>query len=312
MHILIVSLNAVLPVFIMMMCGYAARCFNVIKTEDVPKMNSVAFKIFMPVMLFYNLYNADLKTALNFPLMLYTTVGTLASFFLCMVFVLRHEKNPSKRGVMIQGLYRSNYLITGVPIAGALVENADLGPAIILVAVVAPLFNLLAVICLEMFNGEKANFGKMVLDVLKNPLIIGAAAGMLFVALGIRLPPVLEKVVGDMGRVASPLALFLLGAFFRFDSLSTHKKELVTVTLGRLIVVPAIFLSIGYALGFRGVEFAALMAVFASSTSASSFTMAQQMGGDGELAGNIVIITSFMCSFTLYVWSVIFKFIGAV
>ena len=106
--------------------------------------------------------------------------------------------------------------------------------------------------------------------------------------------------------------LFLLGAFFRFDSLRRHARDLARICTMRLVVVPAIFLSVAVALGFRGVEFAGLIGVFGSATAVASFTMAQHMGGDGELAGDIVIATSALCSVTLYLWSVLFKSLGII
>jgi predicted permease len=118
-------------------------------------------------------------------------------------------------------------------------------------------------------------------------------------------------VVEDMSDAAGPIALFLLGAFFRFETMGKYKREISIVSVGRLVVIPGIFLTLGYLFGFRGAEFAGLIALFASCTAVASFTMAEQMGGDSELAGDIVVTTSVLCSFTLYLWSVLFMSLGA-
>ena len=169
----------------------------------------------------------------------------------------------------------------------------------------------LQVFDLETFKGNRVKPGKIFLEVVENPLIIGSVLGILFLVLELRLPTPIEAVVRDMSRVGSPLMLFLLGAFFRFESMARRWKDLLQVCLGRLVVIPGIFLTLSYFAGFRGVEFAALLTIFSSSTAVSSFTMAQQMGADSELAGNIVMATSVLCSFTLYMWSVIFMSLGA-
>ena len=114
-----------------------------------------------------------------------------------------------------------------------------------------------------------------------------------------------------MAGVATPLMLFLLGAFFRFDSFGSSAKQISTTTAFKLVFNPAIFLTIGYLLGFRGVEFVGLIGVFASSAAVSSFTMSQQMGGDAELAGGVVILTSVFSCLTLFGWCVLFKTLGA-
>ena len=110
---------------------------------------------------------------------------------------------------------------------------------------------------------------------------------------------------------AAGLLLFLLGAFFEFGGLRRYIKDLVEVCLGRLVVIPGIFLTIAWLTGIRGVEFAGMIAIFGSATAIASFTMVQQMGGDAELAGDIVVATSALCCFTMFMWSLLFKTLGA-
>ena len=133
---------------------------------------------------------------------------------------------------------------------------------------------------------------------------------MLSLLLGIRLPKVVDSAVVSMAAVGSPLMLFALGAFIRFDTLKEYSKELTVVCFSRLILLPGIVLFIAYYLGFRGVEFAGLIGMFATSTALNSFTMAEQMGANADLTGGIVISTSALCSFTIVIWCYIFKSLG--
>ena len=311
MNVFIVCFEAVLPIFILLIVGYVARRAGLMTEKDVRRFNAVNFKTFMPVMLFESIYSSDLETAVNPALIAYSVVAVLLMLGLCAAFVMLVEKENSKRGVMIQGLYRSNFALVGIPVADALMRGGDISVVAVQLAVVVPIFNLAAVVILEGFGGKKPNFRHMLLDILKNPLIIASALGLLFLVLDIHLPYALVSVVEDMAGVAGPLALFTLGAFFRFDSFGKYKKELVMVCTGRLLVIPGIFLTLGYLLGFRGADFAGIMGLFASCSAIASYIMAEQMGGDSELAGNIVIVTSFLCSFTLYLWAVLFMSLGA-
>ena len=307
----VVCINAVLPIFLLMAAGYAARCFHLLDRADVEKINRIVFRAFMPVMVFYNLYSSDLSSAMRGSLLGYAVIGVLAEYLLSLGYALLFVKDHSRRGVVIQGLYRSNFVIIGLPIAESLV-GGDLGPVAMLLAVVIPIFNILAVITLAVFNGKKPGLKEVVLDILKNPLIIGSAAGIAALLAGLRLPAPLEKVVSQMSGATSPVLLFLLGAFFQFKGMRSHMRELAAVCAGRLVVFPALFLGLAVAIGFRGVELVSLTGVFASSTAIASFTMAQQMDGDAELAGDIVVWTSALCSFTLFDWSLLFKLMGLV
>lgn len=311
MNVFLVCFEAVLPIFIMLIAGCVARRTGLMTEKDVRRFNAVNFKTFMPIMLFESIYSSDLETAVNPALIAYSVVAVLLMLGLCVAFVMLVEKENSKRGVMIQGLYRSNFALVGIPVADALMRGGDISVVAVQLAVVVPIFNLAAVVILEGFGGKKPNFRHMLLDILKNPLIIASALGVLFLILDINLPYALASVVEDMAGVAGPLALFTLGAFFRVGSFGKYKKELIMVCTGRLLVIPGVFLSLGYLLGFRGADFAGIMGLFASCSAIASYIMAEQMGGDSELAGNIVIVTSFLCSFTLYLWAVLFMSLGA-
>lgn len=310
--ILIVCLNAVLPTFLLMAVGFAARRFKLLNGDDVSMMNNLAFKVFMPAMLFYNIYSSDISSAVRPRLLIFAVCGVLAAFALSIAYTLLFIKDKSKQSVYIQGIYRSNFVVVGLPLASALVEGQDIAPVAVMMSVTVPMYNALAVITLEVFSGKKLKPLSILADVMKNPLIIASAVGILFSALHLTLPKPIDKTVADLCKVASPLMLFLLGAFFCFDNIRRHAADLVRVCTMRLIVLPAILLSAAAALGFRGIEFAGLIGLFASSTAVASFTMAQHMGGDGELAGDIVIATSAACSVTLYLWGVLFKSIGII
>lgn len=306
-----VCLNAVLPIFIMMALGFFARGLGAIKREDVPKLNRLVFRWFMPVMLFYNIYTSELSRAVQPKLLAFTALCVLCAYGLSLGYVLLTEKDKNKRGVKIQGLYRSNFVIIGIPLAAQLVEGADLGPVVVLIAVVVPMFNVLAVVTLEVFNGNRPRLGRLLLDILKNPLILGTAAGLALLLLNIRLPEAVVSAARQIGSATNPLLLFLLGAFFEFGGLRRYIRDLVEVCLGRLVVMPGIFLTLAYLAGIRDVEFAGMIAIFGSATAIASFTMVQQMGGDAELAGDIVVASSALCCFTLFMWSLLFKTLGA-
>ena len=306
----VISVNAILPMFLMMALGYGARCLGWIHREEISNINKVAFRIFLPCLLYYNVYCSDLSGSFDPLLIAYAVGGVLLSFALALGYTLLMEKLPERRGVMIQGMFRSNYVIMGIPVATALLGSDQLGTVSILIAVVVPLFNMLSVVVLEVFRGQKPKPLHILGQIAKNPLVIGSVLGILTLAAGIRLPHILEQTIQNISAIASPLQLFLLGAFFQFSGLKTYRRELVTVSAAKLIVAPGLFLGLGALLGFRGVAFVSLIGVFASPTAVNSFTMAQQMGGDAELAGDIVVTTSAVSIPTMFLWIFLFKSLG--
>ncbi len=306
-----VSVNAVLPLFLYMAAGYVAKLCRLIDEKDVFKFNKIVFNACLTTNMFRAVYSSELSAALKPGLIIYTVSGVLLACGIGLVLAGIFSKQRNQRGVMAQGIFRSNFVLIGLAIAGVLVPNESTAPVAILSAIVIPLYNVLAVVVLSVYGGEKIRPGEIFLKILKNPLIISTALGILCLIMKIRLPEPVETAVNGLSAVATPMMLFLLGAFFHFDSLKNNIRQLIVVAFFKLIGVPGIFLTTGYLIGFRDMEFAGLMAAFASSTAVSSFTMSQQLGGDAELAGDIIVVTALFSSFTLFGWCMLFKMLGA-
>lgn len=307
MENLILSFNVVLPLFLTMSLGYLFKHLNMFNDNTLDTMNNVTFKSFLPMLLFYNIYKTDLKGAFNLKLMLFAAICVIILFLILYLIVPIIEKDNKKRGALLQGLFRSNFVIFGLPIAESLFGSEKVGVTALLIAVVVPLFNVLSVFALETFRGGKPNFKKIFIGVIKNPLIIASALGILTLVLKIKIPTPIEKTISDISKIATPLSLLLLGATFKFDEIKKYKKQTTIAVLGKTILVPLIMLPICIMFGYRNVELATLMIVFAAPTAVSSFTMAQQMDSDSELAGQIVVFTSAFCVITVFIWIFILK-----
>ncbi|MER2235937.1 MAG: AEC family transporter [Candidatus Limivicinus sp.] len=307
----LLSANAVVPMFLLMAAGYAAREAGILDREDVFRFNRVAFRVFLPCLLFINIYQSDLHAVANPRLILFAVAGVLLVFLVAFVGAKYLEPTENRRGVVAQGIFRSNFVIMGLPVAEALAGGEYLGSVTLLIAVVVPLFNFLAVFVLEFFRGGKVKPGEVLVEILKNPLVVSSLLGILFQALPFRLPALAETAISNLGRIATPLQLFLLGAFFRFDGIKERLLPTAVVTAIKLFVTPGLLLSAAGMLGVRGVEFIALIGVFATPTAVNSFTMVQQMHcGDEELAGNIVVATSAVSMLSLFLWILLFRNLG--
>lgn len=312
MESLKLSFEAVTPIFLLMLLGYFLKKTKIADKKMFDGINRLIFKVFLPMLLFYNIYKTPTFQEFDIRLIIFTIITILVVFVLGFASVFFITKDNKKRGVMLQGFFRSNYAILGIPFINYVCGEEAGGVSSLMVAAVVPFFNVLAVIALETFNGGKINFKKILKGVLTNPLIIGCICGVVFKLLGIRLPKVLEVAVSDASSVASPLAIVVLGASFAFSGIKGYFKENIIVVAVRLIIVPLIALFAAMYMGFTGESFACLIVVFGSPVAVSSFAMAQQMGGDENLAGQLVVVTSAFCILTLFVWVYVFSSMGVI
>ena len=180
-----------------------------------------------------------------------------------------------------------------------------------MIAIIVPMYNILAVFALETFRNGKFALLPMIKDIFKNPMILGGMLGATLLILGVEVPKPVLKPIGQISAATTPVALIILGASFKLGSTHAHRKQLLGAIFGRLILVPAVMLTTAaYIFGFTGVEFVTLIAIFAAPCAVVSFAMAQQMGGDADLAGNCVVFTSALSCFTIFCWILLFKTLG--
>lgn len=307
MENLMVCLNAILPLLCIMLLGYCARRMGMLGDNEVIKMNSIGFFFFMPCLLFDSVYSADLSGAVDIKLLVFAAAAIVLVFLVSLAVAVRKVEGGKKQSVVVMGIFRSNCALVGLHLVKSLMPGMDISAAAILVVVVATVNNLLGVVCMSIFSDKKHSPLHVLWDIIKNPLMLGCIIGVIFALFGWHLPKFMESLVSDISAMSSPLLLFLLGAFFKFEGIGKFGKELVMICVGRLIIVPAVFLTMAWLLGFRGVGFAALLGCFAAPAAVTSFTMSQQMGADAELAGDAVVFTSVLCPISIFIWCILAK-----
>ncbi len=308
LHNFLISVQAVLPLFLTMMLGVLIRLGNWLNEAELHRLNSVIFKLLFPFTVFTSIYQSDLSTAWHPGLIFFAVSAVLITYFISLFIVPKIEDSNASRGAMIQAIYRSNFVLLGLPLVSNLYPGADLGMPAIAIAVLIPVYNLLAVITLEAYRGGKVTPKRILIGVATNPLILGCIAGIL--ATPFTLPPVLDATVNQISNAAAPMALILLGASLKLRHSPRLRRNLLICTLCRLLVVPGVFLTVAALMGFRDMAFVTLLGVFSAPCAVSSYTMAQQMESDGELAGAVVVTTSFFSCFTMFAWIFLFKQLG--
>jgi len=307
MDSLALAFAVVFPLFFNMSMGYGMRRLGLLDQHTLDVMNRLVFQVFLPVLLFINIYKTDLQSSLDLPLMAFAAISILLVFSILYGLVPRFEKEDSRRGVLIQGIFRSNFIIFGIPVAAALFGDDQIGPVALLISVVVPLFNVLAVISLEIYRDGVTQWSKILKGVAANPLILASICSVGILLLGIRLPTVLYKAMEDMAKATTPLALMLLGGSFHFSATRQCWRQVLAGVAGRLVLVPMALLAAALLMGFRDLRLTGLLALYASPAAVSSFTMAKQMAGDSELAGQLVVYSSAFSVITMFLWIVILK-----
>ncbi|MDT3844131.1 MAG: AEC family transporter [Bacillota bacterium] len=313
MEALMVSLNAVIPFVFYLAVGYGARRLKLCTNELLQGMNKLVFKAFFPLSLFWNMYTMDPSIEIDIPLLLAEGASLIALIILLMLTVPWFVKENPRRGVVVQAIYRSNCVLFALPMAEVVMGEPGKIYATMMLAVIVPILNVSAVLVLESFHGEGlTDPKKLIINILTNPLIDGIAVGALFFALGIHLPRFIETPVKNMGSMATPLALFILGGTLEFSQVGKN-LQCLTVAMGiKLLVIPLVVTVITTLAGLSDVVRFTFFIIYATPVATSSYVMAQNMGGDGELAGQFVVFSTVASALTLFIWVYAYAALGFV
>ena len=328
MDSLIFALSAVAPIVLSVIVGYFFKKIGMMDESFAKKANKLVFRAFMPVMLFVNIYKMSLSDV-DLGFIGYCLVALFIIFALSIPACMAIAGKKDRVGVLVQAIFRSGYSLIGIPLAGSLYGDEGMMAATILSAAIIPCFNVLAVISLSALGGEKGekiSVKKIILDIVKNPLIIGIFAALVCVAIrtfvfekvGIefRLSDIgpLFVVLQYLANLAIPLALLVLGAQFEFSAVAALKKEIIFGTLVRTVIVPAIVLGVAFIFfrdRFSPAHFATLVAAFATPVAVPSVPMVQEMGGDVTLAGQLVVWSTLVSAITVFLVTFLLRMGGA-
>lgn len=314
MENLIFSLNATIPIFLMMLLGMLFRKLGWMDEVFAAKMNKFVFLVPLPVLLFEQLATVDFSEVWDIKFILFCFVVTAISITISTLISLLW-KDRSIKGEFIQATYRSSAALLGIAFIQNIYGTAGMAPLMIIGSV--PLYNIMAVVVLSVFKPGNNSFDKaLVKKTLKgiatNPIIIGIVAGFVWSALKLPMPTILHKVVSNVGVTATPMGLMSMGATFELRKATSKMKPTIVAVFMKLVGFCAVFLPVAAVLGFRNEELIAILVMLGSATTVSCFVMARNMGHEGTLSSGVIMMTTLLSAFTLTMWLDVLRSFGLV
>lgn len=323
----IFSLNATLPIFLIMVLGWFLMRIGLFTKEFNKVADKYVFKVALPVLLFKDIATADIRSDFNLTFVLFcmitTTIMFLAIWGLSYIFI----KDKTQVGAFAQASARGSAAVLGIAFIDNIYGNSGMAPLMIVSAV--PLYNILSVIILtfsadmgkeaqknkltdNVSNSKGSNIKKACINVVKNPIIIGIFLGLPFSIFGISIPVIPLKAVTSIAQTATPIALLVVGAGFEGAKAIKKIKLTAVATFIKLVLLPLIFFPFAIAFGFRGSELVAILVMLGSPTTVTCYIMAKNMGNDEVLSSSIVVMATLLSSVTLTGWIFVLKVMGLI
>lgn len=299
MNNFIFSLNATVPIFLLIVIGYVMQKLHMTNETFIKTANKFNFTITLPALLFKDISSTNLRSFFDVKYVLFCAIVTSISFFTIWCLSKLLIKDKTITGAFVQASFRGSAAVLGI----AFIQNiyGDSGMAPLMIIGTVPLYNMYSVIVLtfESNNGSKKTISEAFINICKNPIIISIFLGMISAAIGIDYPVIFDKTLSSVAALASPLALICIGAAFKGSQAIAKIKPTVISSLIKLVILPLIFLPVAIRLGYTDSKLVALIVMLAAPTTASCYIMAQSMGNDEVLTSSIVVTTTFFSSITL-------------
>ena len=318
----IFAVNATIPLFLIITLGFFLQKVHLFNDSFNKVANEFVFSCALPVSLFRSIADMNFYSDFDPLFCLFCFASTSAMFLIPWAVSSRCIKDKRQVGAFAQASARSSAAILGVAMAENIYGSAGLVPIMIMSAV--PFFNIYSVLILS-FSPQVDEQGRLMpavkggsavkqacLNVLKNPIILGILAGVPFALLRLSVPTVIDSALKSVGSIASPLALLVIGASFSGAEAMTRWKSAVAASFLKLLLIPAIFLPLAAALGFRDSALIAVLIMSGSPTTVASFVMAKKMHADSVLTSNTVILSTVFSALTITLWVYVLRSFGLV
>ncbi|QEK01112.1 AEC family transporter [Treponema phagedenis] len=306
------AFNAVMPMVILVGFGYFLKEFHYLDQTTILKLNKLCVDLLLPILTFNNIRKTRLSDIFDLHFILYAAGSIFAAIFLLMVLVPFIEKDRKKQGVIVQGSFRSNFIMLGIPLSTYIAGEASTAIASMLIMVIIPIFNGSAVVLLSYYGGKIVSKKNLIIGILKNHMVAASLIGIAASVIQLQLPAFIDKPFLDIGKIGSILPIIILGSMLDFSKISANRKNLIITIMGKLIGMPLVFLSIAIILGFGANKIAALIALYSSPTAVISVMMAYQFDCDYELAAQVVAFSTVVSCITIFATVFLLNFIGII
>ena len=286
------SLAVTGPIFVILGLGAWLRRVGMINEAFIEAGSRLVFNVTLPALLFISVAKTRLDAAANFALIGFGLMATLLAWGLGELVAKFTVQAERDRGVVVQGVFRSNMAIIGLAYCMNAYGEAGLAAASLYVGLVTILVNILSVVTLNNSLHVRQGIAPVIRSVAANPLIIGIVLALPVSIAGLRLPAIVLQSGEYFADMTLPLALLCTGAALDFRSLRHDPRDTVLAAAGKLVAVPLLFVGGGIIWGFRGIDLGILLLMSSAPTAASSYVMVRAMGGNAALAANSIALTT--------------------
>ncbi len=299
------SANIVMPLFLIGVLGFIAVKKKIVDIKFMQQANSLTFGLLLPIMLFKELFYSEGSNAFNLGFLSFCLTSMVVSALICCICAKKFVKDNTKRSAIAHGAFRSNFVLLGISILDNIYGSSGTIHVVAIMPFTIALFNILAVLTLVLLSPDQENkpsidFKDILIKIVKNPLILSTIFAIILSSLKVDLPSFVDEAIFDISATATPIALLSIGGLFDLQSSLSNLKYSIPTSLARLVIMPALALTIAIMLGFRNELLVVTLMLFGTPTAVSATAMTKSLGGDYKLTADVTMLTTLLSGVSIF------------
>ena len=291
-------LTSLLPVFLIIICGYVLKKSKFPGDDFWPGAERIVYYILFPALLFSSSAGASWESY-SVSSMVWAILAAL--FIMCGLLLILRPK-LSKKDASFTSVFQGSIRFTsyiGFAAVFSLFGDEGLYLTAIFITVMIPMVNILCIMVLVRYGGQKGGWHWIFTTVIKNPLVIACLAGMTLNLLGLKLPEMVENFTTILGKGSLPLGLLAVGASLQFNAIKKTIPEIVYACLLKLLLLPTLMWLSCLLIGVDNLSTSVAVLFAALPGSPLSYILAKQLGGDTKLMSSIIAVQTGISMITL-------------
>jgi malonate transporter len=303
----------VLPIFVMILIGWLVVQAGLMKADVGDALSDFVFKIAVPLLLFRTIAEADFHGASPFRLWIAYFSGVAITWTAGHIAATRFFGRDDRIGVLagVSSAF-ANTIFVGLPLVQRTVGDEGLVPLSILIAVHLPVMMIVGTIMMERAERKIAgkaerSMGKLLrqigLNLIRNPLVIGLAAGSAMHLAGLHMPPPVKSIVDQLAGSAGPVALVSLGMALQKYGVSGNLGIASMTSAFKLLLLPCCVWTASHLVGLTGQWTAALVLISSVPTGVNAWLIANRFGVGHSLAASTITVTTALGAISVSVWA---------
>ncbi len=294
------ALTITAPIFILISLGAWLCHIKFINDAFIHVSSKFIFNIGLPVILFTSTAAHDFKHLINLSNITVITITTLLVYFLSSLSAGKFIMEKRDKGVFVQGAFRGNLIIVGLAFCANAYPEKGIAIATIPTAITIIMYNLLSIYTLNnSLHNQGASLKKNLVDIIKNPLIIGIMAGLLANLLNFSTPEIIIQSNQYIAQMTLPLALIAIGGSLNFLQIKQNIKTAFVASVWKIVISPIVLVVLLFFIPIDPTAAGVLFLLTASPTATASLIMVQSMRGNSDLAAKIIILSTLLSLFTV-------------